>query len=96
MDEDDIIKVAILKKHAKHFAQFARNNRLPIYRVAEENDMMELAKEALKSPVLTEVVKGAVRIYTDEKEGPGEDFTIDAEFDIPKKKGDKNAEEEEE
>lgn len=90
MDEDDIIKVAILKKHAIFFARFAKKMGFPIYRV--ENEMISLAKEAMKSPVLTEVVKGAVKIYTNEKDEE-EDIIID----IPpkNKKGGGDAEEEE-
>ncbi len=95
VEKEDLIEIAILKKHATLFAQFARNNRLPIYRV--KDDWTDLAKVALNSPVLTELTKGIINI----KKGREEDVTIDAdfedidneddeneEFDIPKKKKD--------
>ena len=106
VEQEDVVEIAILKKHAKLFAIFAKKNGLPVYRV-NRNEGIELAKTALNSPVLEKLTEGLINIYRDipkeeyidvdakdvgdEEEGEEES----EEFDLPPDLGEDNAEEEE-
>ena len=61
---DDVIKIAVLKKHVKYFAHFGKRNNLPIFKV-NKNEGVELAKSALNSPVLEKLTEGLINIYRD-------------------------------
>jgi len=101
VEQDDVVEIAILKKHVRLFSIFAKKNGLPVYRV-NRNEGIELAKTALNSPVLEKLTEGLINIYRDI---PKEEYIdIDAvdseeteeseeEFDLPPK-GEDDVEEE--
>jgi hypothetical protein len=97
IEEEDVMEICILKKHAKHFGQFAKKNNLPIFKATEEDDN-SLIKAALNSPVLEKVAEGIISIVRDlpQRDDDYIDVDVEDEEDENKDKDEVKEEEKEE